>query len=111
MHEMTIVAGVLAIAHRQAAAAGATRINRVVLEVGRLAGVETDALRFCFAAAREGLSADAELVIREVPARGTCPGCGLVADVDELAAVCAACGRVLEISGGRELSVASLNVD
>lgn len=111
MHEMTIVAGVLAIAHRQAAAAGAVRINRVVLEVGRLAGVEVDALRFCFAAAREGLSAGAELVIREVPGRGTCPACGLAADVDEPAAVCASCGSVLEISGGRELSVASLNVD
>jgi hydrogenase nickel incorporation protein HypA/HybF len=111
MHEMTIVAGVLRIAHRQAAAAGATRINRVVLEVGRLAGVEVEALRFCFAAAREGLSADAELVIREMPGRGTCPACGRVAEVDEPAAVCPTCGSVLEISGGRELSVASLNVD
>ena len=42
MHEMTIVANVLEIAHRQAAGAGAARINRVVLEVGRLAGVGRD---------------------------------------------------------------------
>jgi len=41
MHEMTIVANVLEIAHRQAAGAGAARINRVVLEVGRLAGVSS----------------------------------------------------------------------
>ena len=111
MHEMTIVANVLGIAHRQAAAAGAARINRVVLEVGTLAGVETDALRFCFDAARSGLSAHAELEIRSLPGRGRCPGCGATADVNELAAVCEACGRVMEISGGRELSVASLNVD
>lgn len=111
MHEMTIVANVLEIAHRQAAAAHAVRINRVVLDVGTLAGVEVEALRFCFGAARSGLSAQAELVIREVPARGLCPGCGATAEVTEPAAVCEACGRVMAISGGRELSVASLNVD
>lgn len=111
MHEMTIVAGVLEIAHRQAAGAGATRINRVVLEVGRLAGVEADALRFCFDVARSGLSAIAELEIRDVPGRGLCPACGASRDVDELAALCEACGNVLDISGGRELRVLSLNVD
>jgi hydrogenase nickel incorporation protein HypA/HybF len=111
MHEMTIVAGVLEIAHRRAADAGAARINRVVLEVGRLAGVEADTLRFCFAAAREGLSAGAELEIREVPGRGACPACGATRDVDELAAVCDGCGNVLDISGGRELRVLALNVD
>ena len=105
MHEMTIVAGVLEIAHRQAAAAGAVRINRVVLEVGRLAGVEVESLRFCFAAARSGPSAAAELDIRDVPGRGACPTCGAARDVDELAALCDACGGVLTISGGRELRV------
>ena len=88
MHEMTIVANVLEIAHRRAAGAGAARINRVVLEVGRLAGVEADALRFCFAAARGGPSAAAELEIRDVPGRGLCPGCGTATDVSEPAAVC-----------------------
>ncbi len=111
MHEMTIVAGVLEIAHRQAAAAGAVRINRVVLEVGRLAGVEVESLRFCFAAARSGPSAAAELDIRDVPGRGACPTCGAARNVDELAALCDACGGVLTISGGRELRVLSLNVD
>jgi len=100
MHEMTIVANVLEIAHRQAAGAGAARINRVVLEVGRLAGVELDALRFCFDAARGGLSAAAALEIRDVPGRGRCPNCNGTQDVVELAAVCDACGNVLDISGG-----------
>ena len=111
MHEMTIVANVLEIAHRQATGAGAARINRVVLEVGRLAGVETEALRFCFVAARSGLSSAAELEIRDVPGCGHCPRCGDSQDVDELAAVCNACGNVLDINGGRELRVLSLNVD
>lgn len=108
---MTIVANVLEIAHRQATGAGAARINRIVLEVGRLAGIEVEALRFCFGAAREGLSAAAELEIRDVPGRGLCPACGSAQDVGELAALCDKCGNVLDISGGRELRVLSLNVD
>lgn len=111
MHEMTIVANVLEIAHRQADAAHATRINRVVLEIGTLAGVESDALRFCFAAARQGLSATAELEIRDISGRGACARCGAIEDVNEFPAVCAACGGVLDITGGRELRVLSLNVD
>jgi len=111
MHEMTIIANVLEIAHRQAAGAGAARINREVLEVGRLAGVETDSLQFCFGAARSGVSAGAELEIREVAGRGSCAGCGAVAEVSEPVAVCVGCGGVLDITGGRELRVLSLNVD
>lgn len=111
MHEMTIVANVLEIAHRQAAASHAFRINRVVLEVGALAGVETDALRFCFDAARQGLTATAELEIRTVPGHGVCAGCGATEEVSEFPAGCAACGRVLDITGGRDLRVLSLNVD
>lgn len=108
---MTIVANVLEIAHRRAAEGGAARINRVVLAVGSLAGVEVDALRFCFAAARSGLSAGAKLEIRGIPARATCPSCGAARDIDEPAAVCEACGNVMDVDGGRELSVLSLNVD
>lgn len=111
MHEMTIIANVLEIAHRQAAAAGAARINRVVLEVGRLAGVETDSLQFCFGAARSGASAHAELEIRDLPGHGLCAVCGVAADVSEPVAVCETCGCVLDITGGRELRVLSLNVD
>ena len=111
MHEMTIVANVLEIAHRQAAMAEAARINRVVLEVGALAGVESDALRFCFAAARGGLTASAELEIRDVPGLGSCAGCGATEEVREFPAVCVACGCVLAITGGRDLRVLSLNVD
>lgn len=111
MHEMTIVAGVLDIAHRQAAAADARCINRVVIEVGRLAGVEPESLRFCFAAARGGLSSGAELEIIDVPGRGTCRTCGAGRDVETPVALCDRCGSLLDIESGQELRVVSLNVD
>ena len=76
MHEMSIVAGVLDIAENEARSAGARVINAVEIEVGALAGVEIDALTFCFSVARQGtLAAEASLVIHEIPGRGHCPDC------------------------------------
>jgi len=113
MHEMTIVAGVLQIAEEQARAAEARVINRVEMEVGDLAGVEVDALRFCFEAARrDTLAAGAELVIHRIAGRGRCPACDRETHMDYPVAVCPDCGdAVLDVLQGRELRVRSLDVD
>ena len=112
MHEMTLVAGILEIAEERAREAGAARINTVTVEIGRLAGVELSALVFCFETARLGtMAAGAELVVRELPGRGLCPACGAETDIDFYAALCPACDGCLQVVGGRELRVASLDVD
>jgi hydrogenase nickel incorporation protein HypA/HybF len=113
MHEMSIAAGVLDIAENEARAAGARAINTVEIEVGRLAGVEIDALEFCFEAARRNtLAAEASLVIHEIPGRGRCPDCGRETELDYFMAVCTACGEgLMEVLQGRELRVRSINVD
>ena len=113
MHEMSIVAGVLDIAENEARSAGAQVINAVEIEVGALAGVEIDALEFCFSVARKGtLAAEATLVIHEIPGLGHCPDCGQDVTMDDFMAVCSACGEgLLEVLQGRELRVRSLNVD
>ena len=113
MHEMSLALNIVRIAAERARAAGARRVNRVTVAVGALAGVETEALRFCFDAARreEPLTAGAELVLEDVPARGRCAACGEV-PLPMLVGCCPACGRPgLEIVSGRELAVRALNVD
>jgi hydrogenase nickel incorporation protein HypA/HybF len=113
MHEMSIVAGVLNIAEREAQSAGARVIRKVEIEVGRLAGVEIPALEFCFEAARRGtLAADADLMIHEIPGRGRCPDCNHDVAVDIFMLICPACGQgLLEILQGNELRVRSIDVD
>ncbi len=113
MHEMSIVSGILQIAEDQALAAGAAVIRAIEVEVGELAGIEKDALVFCFEAARRGtLAAGAELVVHDIPGRGLCPDCGREVAVTTLMAVCPECdGALVQVTQGRELRVRSLTVD
>ena len=54
MHEMALCRGVVQIIEEQAKAHAYTRVKTVRLEIGPLATVEPDALRFCFDAATRG---------------------------------------------------------
>ncbi len=110
---MSLVISILDIAETQAREAAARAINSITVEVGALAGVEIEALQFCFTAARRNtLAANAELRIAEIPGQGQCPACGRISPAETLVAVCRRCDDgVLEIKQGRELRVRSLNVD
>ena len=48
MHEMAIAEGILDIAKEQAAKENSARILKIGLLIGEMAGVEEEALRFCF---------------------------------------------------------------
>lgn len=113
MHEMSIVSGVLKIVEQQALAGGATTVNSIELEIGELAGIELESLRFCYEVARKKTMArGAELIIQSVPGRGHCPNCQKDVPVDFQMAVCPDCNQaVVEVFQGRELRVLRINVD
>ena len=92
----------------QARLHGATRVHRIVLRIGALAGVEPESLRLAFAVVtRDTLAADAELEIDGVPARAYCAGCAAEFGVEGGAIM--ACPRCGQFSGdlrqGRELEL------
>jgi hydrogenase nickel incorporation protein HypA/HybF len=77
MHEVGIIESALALVERHAAEHHARRVDRVVLRVGALAGVELEALRFAFeAVAPQTVAAGATLEIEHVAAEIHCDGCG-----------------------------------
>lgn len=88
------------------------RVAAVVLEVGRLAGVEVEALRFAFEALREGTAAEgAVLDIEEPPGLGWCGACARTWPIEARWEVCPACGAApLALTGGRELRVKALDL-
>ena len=76
MHEMSLAENVLQVIEATALRENAQKVGLVVLEIGRLAAVENEALAFCFEAVCKGSVAEgAELEIVEVPGVGWCVTC------------------------------------
>lgn len=106
MHEMAIAEGILDIARDYAAREKAARVTRIGLLIGAMAGVEEEALRFCFASLAQGTPAgEAALSVTRVPLTGRCGACGHEQPVEGYNFVCPECGGALAIVTGRELRV------
>ncbi len=74
MHELGITQNIVIIVAEHAQG---RPVKRVVLEVGTLAGVMPDSIRFCFDVVAAGTALEgAVLEIREIDARARCKTCG-----------------------------------
>lgn len=113
MHEMSLAEGVLDIIEDAAATQGFTRVKTVVLEIGQLAAVEVEAMRFCFDAVMQGsLAEGAQLEIVEVPGSGWCMHCSTTVAMSDRLEICPHCGGVqLQPTGGLEMKVKELEVE
>jgi hydrogenase nickel incorporation protein HypA/HybF len=108
MHELGIAQSALERALEEMRKAGASRVLRVVLRVGRLSGVDAESLRFAFEAVRADTpAAEAELQIDDAPAVVHCAPCD--ADFTPAASPPFACPHCQAWSGtivhGRELDL------
>lgn len=110
---MSLAEGVLGIIEEHAAKQRFSSVRSVWLEIGELAGVEPDALRFCFDAVMRGsLAEGAALNIVEVPGSGWCMECGQTVPMRQRYSACPRCGGYqLEPTGGTELRVRELEVE
>ena len=113
MHEMSLAEGVLQLIEDARRRQPFVRVLSVHLEVGALAGVEPDAMRFCFDAVTRGTVADgARLEILAAPGTGSCMGCGERVEMKELYGDCPRCGSAqVQVTGGTELRVSELEVE
>ncbi len=108
MHELGVALEVLEIV---AARSDGARVRRVVLEIGKLAAVLPDAVRFAFELASEGTVAEgAALEIVETAGRARCRECRAVFDMDGLHGSCACGSSSLEWLAGTELKVREMEV-
>ncbi|HWQ11055.1 MAG TPA: hydrogenase maturation nickel metallochaperone HypA [Holophaga sp.] len=113
MHEMTLMGEVREIVVQAAKAHKFKRVKRVVLEIGRLSGVQVEAMRFCFDVVMEGTpAAEATLEIEELPGRAWCNHCEREVEITSRIEPCPQChgmpGRIL---GGTEMRVKGLEVE
>ena len=113
MHEFSLCESILEIVTEQTRRQGFSRVRRVWLEIGELANVEPEALRFAFEAARrETLAAEAELEIITLPGRAWCPDCAQPVAVSQPFDPCPGCGGFhWRLTGGNELRIKELEVE
>lgn len=113
MHEVGIMTSALDAVLQQARAHGARHVQRIVLRIGALAGVDAGALRFAFEAAVPGTpAAAATLEIQAVPAIARCAACAADFSVaNGYIFSCPACGRLSgELRQGRELELTRIEM-
>ena len=113
MHEMSLAESVLQIIEELARVQNFRRVRAVVLEIGELAAVEPDAMRFCFDAVTSGSIAEgARLEIFGKPGTGWCEKCNKTVLLQERFGLCPECGSErVEITGGDEMRVKELEVE
>jgi hydrogenase nickel incorporation protein HypA/HybF len=113
MHEMSLAEGIVQLVEEAARADGCSRVKTVWLEIGQLAAVEKEALRFCFdAVTRDSMVEGARLEIIETPGQGWCMKCEGNVAVTALYEPCPVCGSYqIQVTGGSEMRVKEFEVE
>ena len=112
MHELSLCQGLLRQVEKVAAENRAAAVERILLRVGGLSGVEPPLLERAFEIAREGtIAAGAELEIEHGPVVVKCRQCGGSGQVPVNRLLCPNCGdwRVL-VTQGEELLLLSMEI-
>lgn len=113
MHELSLAENMLRIIEDAAHEQDFRRVRAVVLEIGRLAAVEPDAMRFCFEAVTSGSIAEgARLEIIESAGQGRCATCTHDFPLAALYEACPSCGSYdVRVTSGDGMRVKELEVE
>lgn len=108
MHELALTESVVeAIAGK----VGDVAVAVVRLQIGMLSGVVPDSVRFCFEVVTQGTGLEgARLVIDEPPGQAYCRTCGDEFTLTDPIMLCPCGSADLDITGGRELRILSVEV-
>jgi hydrogenase nickel incorporation protein HypA/HybF len=112
MHEMSLAEGMLQVVEDGARHHAAAAVKAVRLEIGALAQVEVDALRFCFDAVTRGTLAEgARLEIVMPPGLAWCLPCGSRVPIAQRGDACPQCGsHQLQVVQGDEMRVTEIEI-
>jgi hydrogenase nickel incorporation protein HypA/HybF len=112
VHEMSLAESVREIVEETARASGAEQVAAVRLEIGRLAQVEIEAMRFAFDVVMRGSLADqARLEIVETDGTAWCMRCSEPVLITRRGDACPRCGSYqLQVTGGDRMRVMDIEV-
>ena len=112
MHEMSICQALMDQVERIAGEQGASRVDKIVLSIGPLAGVEPELLSRAYEVARlQTIAENAELEIETGPIVVECRKCGASGEAGVSRLVCPSCGDwQVNLTQGDELLLLRLEV-
>ena len=112
MHEMSLAEGVIGVVADAARANHPCSVRTVRLEIGALAAVELEALRFAFEVVKHGsVAEDAVLEIVQVPGSAWCMQCSCNVAIARRTDPCPECGGwQLQVTGGEQMRVTELEL-
>lgn len=113
MHELSLMEDMRDLIEARGREDGFARVHTVVLQVGKLAGVEVEALRFAFSVVTKGTIAEgARLEVEEPPGMGWCEACHEEVEVEARFEPCPLCrSGPVRLTHGTQLCVQSLEVE
>ena len=105
MHELSVCQGMLRQVSKIASEHNATAVDRIVLSVGALSGVEPALLQRAYSVAKlDTIAENAELVIQTGAVRVSCRVCGKESEADGYRLLCAHCQSwQVNLTAGEEL--------
>ncbi|MEL6342425.1 MAG: hydrogenase maturation nickel metallochaperone HypA [Myxococcota bacterium] len=109
MHELSLTRNIVSIVDERAAG---RKVRAIRLQIGQLAGIEVDAVRFCFDIVAQGTTLEgADLNIDEIPGQGQCLQCDKLVDLEHPILKCPCQQRArLKIVAGEELLIKSMEI-
>ncbi len=113
MHELSLAENIVQLIEKAAGIQSFTQVKTVWLEIGQLACVEQESLRFFFAAVtQDGIAQQAKLEIIEIAGQGICNQCHQTALIASYHSACPHCGSyAVEITHGNEMRIKELEVE
>lgn len=112
MHEYSIVQALMERVDLEASAGGASSVYRIHVSIGELAGVDIPLLQTAFETFREAipLCRGAELEVRQIEMRWSCPGCGRAISRGEILR-CGTCQRPARLEQGDEIFLERIEME
>ena len=112
MHELSVCLSLLDQVERIAREHGASRVDRILLRIGPLSGIEAALVANAYPLAAAGSIAEhAVLEIEASPVRVQCKDCGVETEVQPNRLLCGACGGYhTRLLSGDEMLLANLEL-
>jgi hydrogenase nickel incorporation protein HypA/HybF len=113
MHEIGIANAIIEAGQKEAASRAGSKLLRIAVRIGTLAGVDNDALKFAFAALTQGTELDSiHFEIQSCPRLNRCLECGCEFESGVYSEPCPRCGSEQSLLvGGEELDLAYVEVE